>query len=117
MREAGQPASSSKYAGARLEVNGATLLADASGALIWPERRALMVADLHFEKGSAFAARGRLLPPYDTAATLAALREVIARHRIKAVYCLGDSFHDGAAAERLAAADRACLIGIFDRAD
>ena len=36
------------------------LLAGASGLLV--------VADLHLEKGSGFAARGVLLPPYDTAA-------------------------------------------------
>jgi len=45
---------------------GAHLVADPSGALFWPAERALMVADLHFEKGSSFAARGAaLLPPYD----------------------------------------------------
>ncbi len=56
-----------------LHLNGADLLADLSGALAWPARRLLAVADLHLEKGSAFASRGRLLPPYDTAATLARL--------------------------------------------
>jgi hypothetical protein len=50
---------------ATLRLNGADLLADLSGALFWPERRLLAVADLHLEKGSGFAARG--LPPYDTA--------------------------------------------------
>ena len=48
-----------------------TLLADLSGALFWHEQRLLVVSDLHLEKGSSFAARGMLLPPYDTAATLA----------------------------------------------
>ena len=51
-------------------VNGVALQADVSGAVLWPERRLAVVADLHFEKGTAFAARGQLLPPYDTAATL-----------------------------------------------
>ena len=50
------------------------LVADAAGALYWPEQGLLAVADLHLEKGSSFAARGVLLPPYDTAATLARLR-------------------------------------------
>ena len=45
----------------------------APGALYWPEEGLLVVADLHLEKGSSFAARGVLLPPYDTAATLARL--------------------------------------------
>ncbi len=49
------------------------LYADPAGALYWPDERLLVVADLHLEKGSAFAARGVLLPPYDTAATLARL--------------------------------------------
>ena len=49
------------------------LVADCEGALYWPEERALIVADLHLEKGSSYAARGVLLPPYDTAATLARL--------------------------------------------
>jgi metallophosphoesterase superfamily enzyme len=40
-----------------------TLLADAAGAIYWPDEKLLIVADLHLEKGSAFAARGVLLPP------------------------------------------------------
>ena len=47
------------------------LHADCAGALYWPEEGVLLVADLHLEKGSSFARRGTLLPPYDTAATLA----------------------------------------------
>ncbi len=90
---------------ATLRVNGVGLTADFTGALFWPNRRTLAVADLHLEKGSAFAERGHLLPPYDTAATLRALADAIARYRPARVICLGDSFHDGGAAERLAAAD------------
>src|SRR3546814_2241372 len=85
----------------RLIVNGVALQADVSGALVWPERRLAAVADLHFEKATAFAARGQLLPPYDTTAPLDKLADVIARHGIERVICLGDSFHDGAAAARL----------------
>ena len=55
-------------------VAGAALVADCAGALYWPDESLLVVADLHLEKGSAFAARGVLLPPYDTAATLGAAR-------------------------------------------
>jgi len=90
---------------AALRLNGADLLADLSGALYWPERRLLAVADLHLEKGSGFAARGQLLPPYDTAQTLAQLAAVIARHEPETVVCLGDSFHDGKAGQRLGQAD------------
>jgi DNA ligase-associated metallophosphoesterase len=87
---------------ARLRLNGNVLLVDFSGALFWPERRTLVVADLHLEKGSASAARGLFLPPYDSAATLQALAGAIARYGPGRVICLGDSFHDDGAARRLA---------------
>jgi DNA ligase-associated metallophosphoesterase len=98
----------------QLLVNGVGLLADVSGALYWPTRRTLVVADLHLEKGSAFAARGQLLPPYDSAATLQALAEVIARYAPARVICLGDSFHDEGAAGRLAPADAMALRRLTD---
>src|SRR3546814_17325196 len=69
----------------RLLVNGVALQADISGALLWPERRLAVVADLHFEKSTAFAARGRLLPPYDTAASLDKLEDVLVRHGVDGV--------------------------------
>jgi uncharacterized protein len=99
----------------RLRVNGVDLLADLSGALIWPARELAVVADLHFEKSTAFAARGQLLPPYDTAATLDKLEAVIARHRVTRVLCLGDSFHDGEAAARFDPAQAARLQGLTAR--
>ncbi len=100
---------------AELSVNGATLLADISGALIWPDRRVLLAADLHLEKGSAFAAAGRLLPPYDTAASLRQLAAVMNHYAIEAVYCLGDSFHDEAAGGRIAASDAEQLAALTRR--
>jgi DNA ligase-associated metallophosphoesterase len=84
-----------------LTLNGAALTADLSGALLWPARGWLVVADLHLEKGSAFAARGTHLPPYDTGATLGMLEQLCRRHRPARVICLGDSFHDGGAAGRM----------------
>ncbi|WP_422366049.1 ligase-associated DNA damage response endonuclease PdeM [Pelagibius sp.] len=90
-----------KHQAERLSVNGVPLIADLSGALWWPERRLAVVADLHFEKGSAFAARGQFLPPYDTAATLDKLETLLAQHDVKRLICLGDSFHDQEAADRL----------------
>jgi DNA ligase-associated metallophosphoesterase len=98
---------------AALRLNGADLLADLSGALIWPARRLLAVADLHLEKGSGFAARGQLLPPYDTAQTLARLVDAIERHDPETVICLGDSFHDGRAAQRLGREDGERLAGLI----
>jgi uncharacterized protein len=92
-----------------LAVAGAAFAADPAGALYWPEHRLLAVADLHLEKGSAFAARGVLLPPYDTAATLARLGALIARYAPQVVVALGDSFHDGRGPARLADTDSAVL--------
>jgi DNA ligase-associated metallophosphoesterase len=115
--KATQPKPRARADSVTISVNGASLLADASGALIWPQRRAVLVADLHLEKGSSFAARGRLLPPYDTAATLMRLEEVLTRHDAKAVFCLGDSFHDAAAGERLSGADRARITSLTGRCD
>lgn len=84
-----------------------------SGALVLPALRTLVVADLHLEKGSRCARRGRLLPPYDSRATLAALAEAIAIHAPERVVCLGDSFDDVSGCDRLAADDRERLRGIM----
>lgn len=90
-------------------VAGVTLAADLSGAVYWEEQRLLVVSDLHLEKGSSYAMRGVLLPPYDTIATLGRLGAVIARHDPKTVIALGDSFHDRDAHQRLSPANRAVL--------
>lgn len=95
--------------GRDIRVCGVTLLADCAGAVFWPHERALVVADLHLEKGSCFAARGALLPPYDTRETLHRLAALIARHDPRVVIALGDSFHDGDGPGRLAPEDRATL--------
>jgi DNA ligase-associated metallophosphoesterase len=83
-------------------VNGATLIADPLGAAVEPQSRTLIVADLHFEKGSGLARRGRLLPPYDTRATLEGLAALMERWQPRRVVALGDSFHDSGAGERIA---------------
>jgi hypothetical protein len=80
--------------------------------LYWPEQGLLAVADLHLEKGSSFAVRGQLLPPYDTAATLQRLARLIARYAPRTVVALGDSFHDGDGAARLAREDRENLSAL-----
>ncbi len=85
---------------------GVPLLADPRGGLYWHEHGLLAVADLHLEKGSSFAARGQLLPPYDTASTLARLSHLIADYRPRCVVALGDSFHDGGGPARLGDDDR-----------
>lgn len=87
-------------------LNGASLIAEPSGALYWPARETLVVADLHLEKGSSFARRGQLLPPYDSRTTLSQLSDAIGRRRPKRLICLGDSFHDADAAGRLGPEER-----------
>ena len=95
-----------------LYLNGAELHADPLGVLLWPARRTLVAADLHLEKGSGFARRGVLLPPYDSAATLARLATAIEAYRPERVICLGDSFHDAGAGDRLGEAERDRLAAL-----
>jgi uncharacterized protein len=80
------------------------------GALFWPARRALLVADLHLEKASWLAGGGQFLPPYDTLATLADLEALRAACDAAEIWCLGDSFHDVEGCDRLPEAARATLI-------
>lgn len=96
--------------GEELQFAGASLCADLSGALYWPEQRLLCVADLHFEKGSSFARHGRFVPPYDTRATLARLQQLVLRYDPRTVICLGDNFHDGDGPTRLSDHDRHLLL-------
>ena len=102
---------------ATVTIAGVTLIADLSGAFVWESERLLVVSDLHLEKGSSFAARGVLLPPYDTVATLSRLGAVIARHDPRTVIALGDSFHDRKAHERLSAPDREAVAALQARRD
>ncbi|HYD98643.1 MAG TPA: ligase-associated DNA damage response endonuclease PdeM [Alphaproteobacteria bacterium] len=94
---------------APLRLNGAALRAHLSGALWWPERATLVLSDLHLEKGSSYARRGLLLPPYDSRATLERMAALVAELAPERVVCLGDSFHDREAAARLDAEDGAAL--------
>lgn len=103
--------------GAILEVLGVSFIADLSGALFWEEQGLLVVSDLHLEKGSSFARRGVLLPPYDTAATLALLGILIGRRNPRMVIALGDSFHDSDAHNRLSRADSEAIVAMQARRD
>lgn len=100
-----------------IKLNGVSLVGDLSGALYWPMRRLLAVADTHFEKGSSLATQGRLLPPYDTRTTLERLAEAMRTYRPTQVFCLGDSFHDPAAGHRLAKADGTRLRRLAEGVD
>ena len=83
--------SSADFADQHLAICGKSFRAHMSGALYWPAEDALIVSDLHLEKGSAFAALGQMLPPYDTRETLSKLAALIDRYQPETVIALGDS--------------------------
>jgi DNA ligase-associated metallophosphoesterase len=93
----------------RIRVCGHTMRPLAAGALYWEDEHTLLVADLHLEKGAAFAALGMLLPPYDTRTTLQRLEKVINAVKPGRVVALGDSFHRSEGAERMDPDDLALL--------
>lgn len=100
-----------------LSFGGHEFRALSGGALYWPARRALLVADLHFEKASWFARFGQMLPPYDSLATLADLSALIVATGARALWCLGDSFHDSRGCERLPAEAQATLRALTGALD
>jgi len=88
-------------AAAPIHLAGERLMLDPAGALFWPTTGLLAVSDLHLEKGSSYARHGRLLPPWDTHATLDRLTLLLRRYQPRVVVALGDSFHDAEGATRL----------------
>lgn len=94
---------------APIHIAGERLMLDPGGFAAWPAQRLLAVADLHLEKGSAFATRGRMVPPYDTRETLEKLALALRRWKPARLVLLGDSFHDRAGSARLCTADAATL--------
>lgn len=92
--------------GLKVRVAGEACVLRCSGALWLPDHRTLIASDLHLEKGSAFAVRGQMLPPYDSPSTLAKLEAEIEALDPAHVVLLGDSFHDSKAVNRLSTEDR-----------
>ncbi|MET0295313.1 MAG: ligase-associated DNA damage response endonuclease PdeM [Phenylobacterium sp.] len=84
---------------------GTAVLMRSSGAIWVEDAQALIVADLHLEKGSSYATRGQMLPPYDTRETLRRLEAEVAATAPALLVFLGDSFHDRRSEGRLAADD------------
>lgn len=82
-----------------------------SGALFWPEKRLLVVSDLHLGKSERMARRGgALLPPYETRETLERLDGELEATGAQQVVCLGDSFDDAAALDGLDEPERIWLL-------
>lgn len=86
-------------------------------ALYWPAERTLLVADLHLEKGSWYAQRGQMLPPYDSRATLEVLADCVKATGARRVITLGDNFHDDAGALRLDPFAKGMLEGLIRSLD
>jgi DNA ligase-associated metallophosphoesterase len=82
-------------------IAGARLTLIYEGALWWATERTLVVSDLHLEKGSRMAARGQLVPPYDTELTLRRVDALVAALMPDRIISLGDAFDDVAGATRL----------------
>lgn len=112
MNIAAQASSALKAQGVVLEIAGGEVTLDRSGAAWFADERALIVADLHLEKGSAFAQKGVFLPPYDTRATLDQIEALIEAYRPHTFVALGDSFHDAACEARMDEGDVARLSAL-----
>jgi DNA ligase-associated metallophosphoesterase len=97
--------SQSPCGGLLTRIGAAEAMLRCSGALWLAAERALVVADLHLEKGSSYAARGQMLPPYDTRETLSRLAAEVAALTPAVVILLGDTFHDRKSEGRLAEDD------------
>ena len=87
--------------GAPLGFAGHELVLLKNNALYWPSEAALLVADLHLEKGSWYAAHGQMLPPYDSRETLERIADAVKMTGARRVITLGDNFHDDAGTHRL----------------
>lgn len=96
---------------------GETLQPLPCGALFWPARATLLVADLHLEKGSSFAPQGWLLPPHDSLDTLHKLADAVRTTGASRVVALGDSFHDAGGPGRLLPAARQLLASLMAGTD
>lgn len=100
-----------------LQLGGSRFRALPCGALFWEEEATLLIADLHLEKGSAYAAKGWLLPPHDSQDTLKRLLSAVERTGARRIAALGDSFHDRHGVHRLPEPARALLAQLLGMSD
>jgi DNA ligase-associated metallophosphoesterase len=83
------------------QLAGNRMLLDASGVMFWPAHKLLIFSDLHFEKGSFLSQFANPLPRFDTQETLERMRRLLQVYQPQLVVCLGDSFHDANAINRM----------------
>jgi DNA ligase-associated metallophosphoesterase len=95
-----------------LDLCGTEVVCMPGGAVWLAAERCLVVADLHLEKGSSFARRGQMLPPYDTRDTLDRLEAAVRAQTPRAVVLLGDTFHDREAEARLHPDDHRRIVSL-----
>lgn len=96
----------------QIVVAGEPCVLRAAGTLWLPQHGTLVVSDLHFEKGSAYAAKGQLLPPYDTRETLNRLMSELVAVQPRSLVFLGDSLHDMGAIARIPVAEREAIMAL-----
>lgn len=101
----------------RLSFAGCELLLDTRRALFWPALSCLIVSDLHLEKGSFLRQYNAALPCLDTEDTLTRLEALINSYHPRHVVCLGDSFHDAHADQRMRRQTVERLNGLCQRVD
>ena len=87
-----------------IKTRAGALVLDARKVAYIPATRTLLVADMHFEKGSYLQSYGgSALPALDTHDTIERLCDIAADYAPARIIALGDSFHDINAYERLQA--------------
>lgn len=76
-----------------LQLSGESLTLLPEGAVHWPARQTLVVADLHLGKAGVFRRAGLAVPEGDTRETLARLDQLLDRYAIQRLILLGDVLH------------------------
>lgn len=76
-----------------LDFAGQSFVLHPDRALVWPARRTLIVADLHFGKSALFRERGLPVPAGTTAGDLARLEQLVEQTNPRRLLILGDCFH------------------------
>ncbi|HEY0977817.1 MAG TPA: ligase-associated DNA damage response endonuclease PdeM [Flavobacteriales bacterium] len=79
--------------GTPIEVEGEHLLLFADKAMYWPERRTLVLADLHLGKAMHFRRAGIAAPPRIESANLDRLDALLQALKPEELLLLGDLFH------------------------